>query len=92
MEASWNGATLAVSGNIIVIDGRTYFPPETVDQALLVPSDHRTVCPKKGTARYFHIDVDGTVNENAAWTYADPAPAAAMVSGYIAFWKGVEIG
>jgi uncharacterized protein (DUF427 family) len=30
-------------------------------------------------------------NEDAAWYYADPLPAASAIKNYVAFWKGVEI-
>jgi len=35
--------------------------------------------------------VDGKVNNNAAWYYADPKAEAKKIAGYIAFWKGVEV-
>ena len=31
------------------------------------------------------------VNRDAAWYYPDPKPAAAEISGRIAFWRGVEV-
>ena len=51
-----------------------------------------TVCPWKGTASYYSIEVGGQQNRNAAWFYPDPKPAAEEIRGRIAFWKGVEVG
>ena len=30
-------------------------------------------------------------DENAAWFYPDPKPAAAQIKGHVAFWKGVTV-
>ena len=57
----------------------------------LQESDHHTVCPWKGTASYYNIVVAGQVNENAAWYYPAPNKAAENITGYVAFWKGVQV-
>lgn len=90
-KATWNGAILAESDETIVVEGNHYFPPDAVDRAKLAESDHRSVCPWKGTASYFDVVVDGEVNRAAAWYYPDPNPAAAEIKDHIAFWRGVEV-
>ena len=35
--------------------------------------------------------VNGELNPDAAWTYANPKPEADMVRGRVAFWKGVKV-
>jgi len=35
--------------------------------------------------------VGGQTNQDAAWYYPDPKPAAKNITGYVAFWKGVKI-
>ncbi|HWG93840.1 MAG TPA: DUF427 domain-containing protein [Mycobacteriales bacterium] len=52
---------------------------------------HHTVCPWKGTASYFSVQVDGEVNAHAAWYYPEPKDAAAEIRGRVAFWKGVQV-
>jgi uncharacterized protein (DUF427 family) len=37
------------------------------------------------------LEVNGKINKDAAWYYADPYDAAMNIKDYIAFWKGVEI-
>jgi uncharacterized protein (DUF427 family) len=37
------------------------------------------------------VAVDGEENEDAAWYYPDPKPAAANIRDYIAFWRGVMV-
>ena len=54
-------------------------------------SDHHSVCPWKGTASYYTVEVDGEVNENAAWYYPDPSDVAKQIKDHVAFWKGVTV-
>lgn len=89
--ATWNGATIAHSDDTVVVEGNHYFPLESVDQAVLRPSDTHSVCPWKGTASYYSIEVDGDTNTDAAWYYPDPKEAAAEIKGRVAFWKGVTV-
>jgi len=49
------------------------------------------VCPWKGTASYYDLDVNGKRNAGAAWYYPDPKSAAKQIKGYVAFWKGVKV-
>ena len=90
-RASWNGRVLAESDDTVVVEGNHYFPMESLDRSLFTDSDHATVCPWKGTASYFHIEVDGQRNENAAWFYAEPKDAARSIAGRVAFWQGVTV-
>ncbi len=91
MKAIWNGATLAESDDTIVVEGNQYFPLASLDEQYVRPSDHTTVCPWKGTARYFDVVVNGDVNPTAIWTYPEPTPEAEHVRDRVAFWKGVEV-
>ena len=90
-RAIWNGAVVADSDDVVVVDGFTYFPRESVDQDLLVESAHTSVCGWKGRAGYYHLVVDGKENRDAAWHYPTPSTAAREVDGRIAFWRGVKI-
>jgi uncharacterized protein (DUF427 family) len=90
-KASWEGAVLAESDRCVAVEGNQYFPPDAVRRELLEPSDHTSVCPWKGTARYYDVVVNGKRNPNAAWYYPEPLPAAKQIAGRIAFWKGVRV-
>ena len=92
VKAVWNGATIAESDDTVVVEGNYYFARDAVDASLLRPSDAHTICPWKGTASYYSLEVDGAENRNAAWYYPEPKPAAAEIRDRIAFWKGVEVG
>lgn len=91
MKATWNGATLAESGETVVVEGNHYFPPGSVKQEYLRPSETHTTCPWKGEASYKTIEVDGQSNPDAAWYYPDPKDAAAEIKDHFAFWRGVEV-
>ncbi len=90
-RVSWNGVVVAESERTERVEGNHYFPRESIRAELFVPSTKTTVCPWKGTATYFTLEVNGERNEDAAWTYEAPKDAAARIRGHVAFWKGVEI-
>jgi uncharacterized protein (DUF427 family) len=89
--ARWNGAVIAQSDDTVVVEGNHYFPADSVDEALLDPSDTQTNCPWKGVASYRSLVVDGKRNPDAVWYYPDPKSAAAEIKGRYAFWKGVTV-
>jgi uncharacterized protein (DUF427 family) len=89
--ATWNGAVIAESDDIVTVEGNAYFPLDAVREELLRPSDTRTWCPWKGTASYYSVEVDGQVNEDAAWFYPTPKGAAKEITGRVAFWRGVQV-
>ncbi|MDH6125754.1 DUF427 domain-containing protein [Kitasatospora sp. GP82] len=89
--ARWNDEILAESSETTVVEGNHYFPLASVRTAFLTPSPTTTVCPWKGTASYYTVQVAGAENPDAAWYYADPSPAAAQIAGHVAFWRGVEV-
>jgi len=90
-RAIWNGTVLADSDDVVVVDGFTYFPDESVAHDLLVESPHTSVCGWKGRASYYTVVVDGKENHDAAWYYPTPSAAAQKVEGRIAFWRGVKV-
>ncbi len=91
VKAVWNGATIAESGETIVVEGNHYFPRAAVAEKYLKPSATQTTCPWKGVAHYHSIVVDGAENRDAAWFYPEPKAAAAEIKDHIAFWKGVKV-
>jgi uncharacterized protein (DUF427 family) len=91
MQAVWKNVILAESNDTVIVEGNHYFPPAAVNLQYLRPSDTHTACPWKGLASYYHIDVDGELNKDAAWYYPDPKDAAKNIKAYVAFWKGVQV-
>jgi thioredoxin len=91
VRAHWNGAVIAESDDTVVIDGNHYFPAGSVNEEYLVTSDTTTVCPWKGRASYYSVEVEGKLKRDAAWYYASPSSAASSIAGRVAFWRGVKI-
>ena len=91
MKAIWNEAVLAESNQTVVVEGNHYFPVDTLNRQYFQSSDHHTVCSWKGTASYYHVVVNGKVNENAAWYYPTPSDAAKEITDRVAFWHGVKV-
>ncbi|MEX0999019.1 MAG: DUF427 domain-containing protein [Thermodesulfobacteriota bacterium] len=91
MKAIWNAQIIAESDNTIVIEGNHYFPPESINREFFKESAKQTTCPWKGLASYYHIEVDGKTNNDAAWHYPEPKEAAKEIRGHVAFWKGVNV-
>lgn len=92
-KATWNGTVLAEAPaeRVEVVEGNVYFPPDAVRAEHLRRSETNTVCGWKGTASYYDVVVEGSVNPDAAWYYPAPMDAAARIAGYVAFWKGVRV-
>ncbi len=91
MKAIWNGQIIAESNETRQVEGNEYFPAESVNRDYLKESSTHTNCAWKGTASYYHLEVDGKLNKDAAWYYPEPSKAAAEIKNRIAFWKGVEV-
>jgi uncharacterized protein (DUF427 family) len=90
-RALWNGKVIAESNDTIEVEGNVYFPEASIKREYFRPSSTTSTCPWKGQARYMSLVIDGQDNQDAAWYYPDPKPAARKIKGYVAFWRGVEV-
>lgn len=90
-KAIWKDRVIAESDDLAHVEGNYYFPIEDVKSEYLVSSDTQSICPWKGTASYYTLEVDGEYNPDAAWYYQDPKPAAAQIKDRVAFWRGVQV-
>jgi uncharacterized protein (DUF427 family) len=91
MRAIWNDTVLAESDDTVVVEGNHYFPPDALRTEFFKPSDTTTVCPWKGTAHYYTVEVGSDRNPDAAWYYPETKAAASEIRGRVAFWKGVQV-
>ncbi|HYY59537.1 MAG TPA: DUF427 domain-containing protein [Pyrinomonadaceae bacterium] len=91
MKAIWRDAILAESDDTIVVEGNHYFPPEAVRREYFKESATHSTCPWKGEASYYDVVVEGHVNKDAAWYYAEPKAAAQEIANRVAFWRGVTV-
>jgi uncharacterized protein (DUF427 family) len=91
MKATWNGTLIAESDDTVLIEGNHYFPESSLNRQYIAFSNHKTSCPWKGQASYYSLKVNGDINTDAVWYYADPKPEAEQIRGRVAFWKGVKV-
>ncbi len=91
MKAIWNNEVIAESDQTVVIEGNHYFPADSIKKDFFKASDTHTVCPWKGTASYYSLEVNGKSNPDAAWYYPKASKLAESIEGRVAFWKGVEV-
>lgn len=66
---------------------RYYLPFEDVRRDLLVPSDLVTICPYKGTARYWSVRAGETLVPDLAWSYPDPIPESPKIKDLVCFFN-----
>ena len=90
VEVIAGGERVAASENALFLfetglPVRYYLPPEDVRTGLLAPSDRRTACPYKGTARYRHLSLGGTTVEDAVWCYPEPLDEVRRIRGRLCF-------
>lgn len=90
-HATFNGQIIAESDDTIVVEGNHYFPEESLNHEYFAPTSTHTICPWKGRASYYTVDVEGVASAAAAWYYPKPSPLARKVKGRVAFWRGVEV-
>ncbi len=96
VRVMFNGATVADTTNAhLLFETRHlpvyYFPRGDVRMDLLVPSDHRSFCPYKGTAAYWTIRAGGRASENAVWGYPEAFDEVAAIRDFVAFyWDRVD--
>jgi uncharacterized protein (DUF427 family) len=82
----------APEADLIKIEGNWYFPPASVNDALLEKTDTPYTCPWKGEAQYFSV----AGLPDRAFSYPKPYPTSfdrvgKDYSNYVAFWKEVKV-
>lgn len=90
-KAIWGGKVLAESKECVQVEGNHYFPADSIHREYFKPSPTTSVCPWKGTAHYYHVEVEGMRNADAAWFYPEPKDAAKQIKDHVAFWRGVVV-
>lgn len=86
-RATRNGAVLAGSDRLEVVEGNVHVPPESVRHEHLHPRKTHTVCGWKGLAGYLHVEAGGNAG-------TPPGPIRSRgrrrAAGFVAFRCGVE--
>ena len=66
---------------------RYYMPLTDLRIDLLTPVDHTTMCPYKGTATYWSLEVNGQSYPNFVWCYRSPLAESQKVAGLACFYN-----
>ena len=66
---------------------RYYIPQDDVNMEYLVKTDTHTICPYKGEADYWSIQIGDTVHQDVVWGYLDPIPEIPKIKGLMAFYN-----
>ncbi len=90
-KAVWENTVIAESADTVEVEGNQYFPANSIAKEYFKPSSTTTVCPWKGTASYYTLEVNGKRNPDAAWYYPTPKDAAKQIKDRVAFWRGVRV-
>jgi uncharacterized protein (DUF427 family) len=93
MKATVGTRIVAESNDIVENGGYQYFPPTSVhmewlEKAPKTASDLE--CPHG--VQFYHVVVDGTRHDRAAWSYEAPQPKMHEVAHRFGFWKDVAVG
>jgi uncharacterized protein (DUF427 family) len=91
VEVRLGGRLLADTDRAMKLDetglpSRYYLPPDDVQMDLLRPTTFHTICPFKGEASYWSLDIDGETYDGIVWSYEAPTPQATEVRGMLSFY------
>jgi len=92
VEVVLGGRTVARSGRTRFLfetglPTRYYLPREDIEMSLLEPSETRTACPYKGTARYWSVRVGEKLQEDMVWSYSQPTPESSRIKDLLCFFN-----
>lgn len=91
VEAVYKARVIARSDATVVVEGNHYFPADSVDNQYLTRSRAKSLCPWKGVASYYSVEVDGVRARNVAWVYRHPSPLARSIKNHVAFGGPVHV-
>lgn len=63
-------------------------PQDDVKMEYFTSTPRRTFCEFKGQASYWTIQVGNKISEDAAWSYAHPAPGYEAIANHISVYPG----
>ncbi|KAL8821068.1 MAG: hypothetical protein Q9223_000830 [Gallowayella weberi] len=66
---------------------RYYMPKTAINWQWTTPSSTITVCPYKGTAEYYNININGTEIKDGIWWYRHATRESALIEGMACFYN-----
>jgi uncharacterized protein (DUF427 family) len=91
VRVTFNGKIVVESANVLTLQEANYppvfyFPRQDARMEYFKPTGRSTMCPYKGRAAYFSLEVDGSTSFDAAWSREAPYPVAAQLDQHFAFY------
>lgn len=91
IEIAVDGVTLASTDRAVALHEtglplRYYVPRDDVQMDLLEPTTTETVCPFKGQASYWNVQVGDTEHRDFAWSYEQPIDGVEKITGLVCFY------
>ena len=88
IKVALGGVTLAETTSALflletTLRTRYYVPPTSVQWEYLIPSDTTTLCPYKGQAEYYHVNINGKLYKDLVWYYRYPTMESGLIAGYL---------
>ncbi|KAI2480990.1 hypothetical protein Ptr902_08016 [Pyrenophora tritici-repentis] len=92
VKVAVDGVTLAECSNALflmetTLPTRYYVPPTSVNWEYLTASGTETLCPYKGKAEYYDVNVKGRVYRDLVWYYRYPTTESAPIAGHLCFYN-----
>ncbi len=70
----------------VLVTGSAGFINGYVVAELLPVDDYTSLCPYKGTASYFAVEVNGRTEDVLAWTYPEPLASVSEIKDLVCFF------
>ena len=91
VEVLADGETVAHSQRPTIVfetglPARFYLPREDVRTELLTPTDSESICPYKGFASYWTLQMGDEAIEDVGWSYETPFPQQTAITDLMCFW------
>jgi uncharacterized protein (DUF427 family) len=92
IQVELEGVTVADTSRPLVLAEtgvpiRYYVPSDDITWYYLIDSETTSSCAYKGRARYWHLQVNGTVHEDLVWAYLEPLQDATLVKDALCFYQ-----
>lgn len=91
VRAMLGNVIVAESGETVEVEGNYYFPKKDINFDYLSDSETTTLCPWKGSATYYSVEVEGQKAVDGCWTYLTPSDEARQLTNHFAFWGDVKV-
>ena len=91
IQATWNNTIIASTDTFKIVEGRYYFPPESVIMEYVHKNGEQHIGRWKGIADYYDIIVNDKTYKNGALVFTNPEKEVSDIQGYFSFLDDVDV-